>query len=128
MLERMLETVIVGATNPLPGATTEFIAVDGDGAVLAETVRYGGQPGDYLVAPPTSQLLIVRAAGQDPVSIAGVGTPVAVKNALAFVETVKALGGGRVILDPLAGTGGLVITPAGVDVRGLLLNNGNPLP
>ena len=83
----------------------------------------------FPVVPPASQLLVIYGGqGQDPIAIAGVGTPVAVKAAAAHLATVKTAGGGLVILDPLAGTGGLVVTATGVDVIGALSVGGTPVP
>lgn len=128
-LENLVFRAIVGTINPTPGATTEAVLIDASGKPIGETAPVMGPPGVIPVPPPASQLLVVNVRhGQDPVAIAGIGTPAAVLASAVHVATARAAGGGLVLLDPVTGTGGLVITPAGVDVRGALTKNGSPFP
>lgn len=85
-------------------------------------------PGCVFVVPPTASVLVADPDG-DPVIVAGTASVVAQKAILAnpFVQAALAAGGGA-IMDPTAGTGGIVITSAGVNIIGTLLNNGAPLP
>ncbi len=126
-LECSFRRVIVLGTQPL-GATPEALYGSSlSSPASSETVQLAPFPGCELLLPPGCCLALANE-GRDPVMIGGSPTPVAVKALQALRAAVLAQGGGILLMDPKAATGGLVITATGVNIIGTLLNNGEPLP
>lgn len=116
-------------TDPITGAVPEAVVQPAD---PTDTPILDAQimpfPGCVVVAPPGCSVVVMNA-NSDPVVVAGAATPVALATIAGNAMVLAAIAaGGIAIMDPLAGTGGLVITPAGVNVIGTLLNNGAALP
>jgi hypothetical protein len=125
-LERGFVRVITLATDPL-GATPEATYGDSlESPAACETVQLSPFPGCELLLPPGCCLALANEA-RDPVMIGGSATPIAVKVLQALRAAVLAQGGGILLFDPKAATGGLIITASGVNVIGTLLNNGSPV-
>jgi hypothetical protein len=123
-LESQFERGFTSIPNPLPGAVPESQTLGSDGLPNAEMAQVMGLPGITVFLPALCNVLVARVKhGQDPVIIAGTGTPAALAALKAITANpayIALLAGGIVILDPLLGTGGLIITPTGVTVIGTL--------
>lgn len=122
-LEGMFSRAVTGVTDPIGGAAPETTFIDDEGI---DTMPLDGTPfpGCVIVMPPGCQICVANPT-HDPQLLTGVGTPVMMTAIEPYLSLIA--GGGILLFDPTAGTGGLVITSAGVNVIGTLLNNGNPV-
>lgn len=117
-------------TNAVLGAVPETLVASSPTAPpdAADPAQCFPFPGCIVVVPPGASVLVADP-DHDPVIVSGTASPVAVKAILANAMVQAAIAaGGTAIMDPLVGTGGICITPAGINVIGTLLNNGAPLP
>lgn len=124
-LESLFERGFTAAPSPIPGATPEMLALGADGLPLAETGQVLGPPGYTAFMPPGCNILIARVKhGQDPVILSGTGSPAQIKAISALVATPALMplcaAGAVLITDIVAGTGGILIHPAGILVLGTL--------
>lgn len=118
-LEGIFERALSAVPNPLPSAVPEVAFAGVDGSIGGETAQVIGLPGVTSFVPPGCNLLVARVKhGQDPVVIAGTGTPVAIKAVQVLAATYAAAAGGVIIADPVAGTSAIVVTPLGIHVIG----------
>ncbi len=119
---------VVGITNTMTGNMPEAMTIEDPSAPsMSLPAVCAPWPGAAFVSPPLCQIIIVSPDG-DPVVIGGAPLPPALAAMAPLLAEVQAKGGGVVIVDPVTGTGGLVITPDGVDIRGALSVNGVGVP
>lgn len=129
MLEQMFERGIVISGYPVEGGAPEAVVqtsmMDLPDVIPAQTMPF---PGCFVVVPPTCPVMVANP--HDPIVVHGMPTQAAFAAAKALIASHPAIaGGGIMILDPLAATAGIIITPGEVDVIGLLKNNGvAPVP
>lgn len=127
----MLEEAFVRgrvASPGLPGATAETYIVDAAGQPLSsETAQVMPFPGCAVNIPVGSEVVVAYLAqGQDPLVIAGNASLAAMKAIAVLLASMPA--GGLVIADPVVGTNGVKIGSTGIDLFGVVTQNGNPLP
>ncbi|MDP8224502.1 MAG: hypothetical protein P9L99_14170 [Candidatus Lernaella stagnicola] len=126
-LEQAYQHAISAVSDPVTGGAVETYFVGLDGVPSPEPAIVAPFPGCAVVVPPGCSVIIANAT-DDPLVVAGNPSPVAAKAMIAWRIEAQAAGGGIVIVDPVAGTGGMVITPTGVDIKGGLSVEGVPLP